>query len=224
MNILVVEDEKNISSFIERGLIEHGHTIEKAMDGESAWNLMQNNNADLIILDLVLPGIGGLDLCKSFRELFGYKTPIMMLTALGSLDDIVKGLNVGADDYLTKPFRFPELLARVNSLLRRNTQSTADTITFDDLVLDKKSRSVKRGDKIVPLTVKEYKLMELFMTNPNEVLSRSQILESVWDVKFDTLTNVVDVYVNFLRNKIDKNYDKKLIHTVVGVGYILKSE
>lgn len=222
--ILLIEDEINIASFIERGLSEAGYTVDLCTDGHYGWERLKANDADLIILDLIIPGIGGLELCKRYRDLLGYKVPVLMLTALGSMDDIVNGLNAGADDYLVKPFRFPELAARVNALLRRHSHESPTTLSFSDLTLDLNTKTAHRGKQEFPLTVKEFRLLEYFLQNPNIVLSRMQLLEHVWDIKFDTNTNVVDVYVNFLRNKIDKNFSNKLIHTVIGMGYILKPE
>ncbi len=225
MKITIVEDEPNIVSFLERGLTENNYKVQVACNGEDGWELLQNNNADLILLDLMLPGIiDGWELCRKFREKFGYETPILMLTALNTIDDIVKGLDVGADDYLAKPFRFQELLARVNALLRRNTKKEINLLQFSDLTLNRKNRTATRGNQLFNLTVKEFRLLEHFMLHPETVLSRTQLLEHVWDISFDPNTNVVDVYINFLRNKIDRNFNINLLHTIIGVGYVLKEE
>ena len=219
--ILLVEDEINIASFIERGLREFGHTVTVAHDGTSGWELLQNEAFDLLILDIIMPGTNGLDLCRQYRQREGYQTPVVMLTALGTPEDIVKGLDAGADDYLVKPFSFQELEARIKALLRRGKESPALQLTCNDLVLDCNTRRAQRGEFTIDLTVKEYRLLEYFMTHQGTVLSRLTLLKDVWDKNFDTNTNVVDVYVNYLRNKIDKDFETKLIHTVVGMGYIM---
>ena len=219
--ILLVEDEINIASFIERGLREFGHTVTVAHDGTSGWELLQNEAFDLLILDIIMPGTNGLDLCRQYRQREGYQTPVVMLTALGTTEDIVKGLDAGADDYLVKPFSFQELEARIKALLRRGKESPALQLTCNDLVLDCNTRRAQRGELTIDLTVKEYRLLEYFMTHQGTVLSRLTLLKDVWDKNFDTNTNVVDVYVNYLRNKIDKDFETKLIHTVVGMGYIM---
>ena len=219
--ILLVEDEINIASFIERGLREFGHTVTVAHDGTSGWELLQNEAFDLLILDIIMPGTNGLDLCRQYRQREGYQTPVVMLTSLGTTEDIVKGLDAGADDYLVKPFSFQELEARIKALLRRGKESPALQLTCNDLVLDCNTRRAQRGEFTIDLTVKEYRLLEYFMTHQGTVLSRLTLLKDVWDKNFDTNTNVVDVYVNYLRNKIDKDFETKLIHTVVGMGYIM---
>ena len=219
--ILLVEDEINIASFIERGLREFGHTVTVAHDGTSGWELLQNEAFDLLILDIIMPGTNGLDLCRQYRQREGYQTPVVMLTALGTTEDIVKGLDAGADDYLVKPFSFQELEARIKALLRRGKESPALQLTCNDLVLDCNTRRAQRGEFTIDLTVKEYRLLEYFMTHQGTVLSRLTLLKDVWDKNFGTNTNVVDVYVYYLRNKIDKDFETKLIHTVVGMGYIM---
>ncbi len=221
--ILLTEDEVNIASFIERGLNEFGHTVTVCHDGEKGWKMLQEETFDLIILDVIMPKINGLELCHLYRQMFGYQTPIIMLTALGTTEDIVKGLDAGADDYLVKPFSFQELEARIKALLRRNNKNTENQLTCDNLILDCNSRKAKRGDTEIDLTVKEYRLLEYFMSHQGVALSRSALLKDVWDKNFDTNTNIVDVYVNYLRIKIDKDFDKKLIHTVVGMGYIMNN-
>lgn len=219
--ILLAEDEVNIASFIERGLREFGHTVTVAHDGMSAWELLQNELFDLLVLDIIMPRMNGLDLCRQYRTKCGYHIPVIMLTALGTTEDIVKGLDAGADDYLVKPFSFQELEARVKALLRRGKETPALQLTCNDLVLDCNTRRAQRGDVTIELTVKEYRLLEYFMTHQGVVLTRMALLKDVWDKNFDTNTNVVDVYVNYVRNKIDKDFEVKLIHTVVGVGYIM---
>ena len=219
--ILLVEDEVNIASFIERGLKEFGHTVSVANDGNSGWELIRQEVFDLLIIDIIMPGMNGLELCRLYRRQYGYLVPVIMLTALGTTEDIVKGLDAGADDYLVKPFSFQELEARIKAILRRGREDSARQLVCDDLVLNCNSRRARRGEAEIDLTVKEYRLLEYFMTHQGLVLSRLTLLKDVWDKNFDTNTNVVDVYVNYLRGKIDKDFSKKLIHTVVGSGYIM---
>ena len=219
--ILLVEDEVNIASYIERGLKEFGHTVSVANDGNSGWELIRQEVFDLLIIDIIMPGMNGLELCRLYRRQYGYLVPVIMLTALGTTEDIVKGLDAGADDYLVKPFSFQELEARIKAILRRGREDSARQLVCDDLVLNCNSRRARRGEAEIDLTVKEYRLLEYFMTHQGLVLSRLTLLRDVWDKNFDTNTNVVDVYVNYLRGKIDKDFSKKLIHTVVGSGYIM---
>lgn len=219
--ILLVEDEVNIASFIERGLKEFGHTVSVANDGNSGWELIRQEVFDLLIIDIIMPGMNGLELCRLYRRQYGYLVPVIMLTALGTTEDIVKGLDAGADDYLVKPFSFQELEARIKAILRRGREDSARQLVCDDLVLNCNSRRARRGEAEIDLTVKESRLLEYFMTHQGLVLSRLTLLRDVWDKNFDTNTNVVDVYVNYLRGKIDKDFSKKLIHTVVGSGYIM---
>lgn len=222
-NILLIEDEENIASFISRGLIEYGNNVTVTYNCCNGWDLMQNSNADVIVLDIILPDGNGLELCQRFRNKFGYTTPILMLTALETTENIIQGLNAGADDYLTKPFKFKEFTARISALLRRtNAENYEQHLQISDLKLDVKTKRAIRSGNEIMLTVREFKLLYYFMTNTNTLLSRFQILENVWDIRFDTNTNIVDVYVNYLRNKIDKIYPNKLIHTVVGMGYIME--
>jgi two-component system copper resistance phosphate regulon response regulator CusR len=224
MKILIVEDEINLAIYLKRGLEEEGHLADMAHDAKSAKVWMGSEKFDLVILDIILPDGNGLNLCKAFKELHP-KTPIIMLTSLGSTTDKVSGLDSGADDYLVKPFQFTELTARIRAIERRNLQNQFPMILKAlDLVMDTASRTVIRSDKPISLTAREFKLLQVFLENKNKVLSRLEIAGSVWDLNFDTGTNVVDVYVNYLRNKIDKAYSKKLIHTVVGVGYVLRAD
>jgi two-component system copper resistance phosphate regulon response regulator CusR len=224
MKILVVEDELNLATYLKRGLEEEGHTIELALDSKTAKIHMGSDKFDMVILDIILPDGNGLVLCKDFKELHP-KIPIIILTSLGSTKDKVSGLDSGADDYLVKPFQFSELAARIRAIERRKHQNQSPTILAAlDLVMDTSSRSVVRNGKAIALTAREFKLLQVFLENRNKVLSRMDIAESVWDINFDTGTNVVDVYVNYLRNKIDKMHEKKLIHTVIGVGYVLRAE
>ena len=221
--IILVEDEINIASFIERGLREFGHEVSVAHDGNAGWELLQNEPFDLLIVDIIMPGMNGLDLCRVYRQRFGYRSPVIMLTALGTTDDIVKGLDAGADDYLVKPFSFQELEARIKALLRRGKEPPQQQLTCGDLVLDCTLRRARRGDMDIDLTVKEYRLLEYFLLHQGVLLSRLTLLRDVWDKNFDTNTNVVDVYVNYLRTKIDKGFENRLIHTVVGVGYMMNA-
>ncbi|TLN05716.1 response regulator transcription factor [bacterium] len=223
MKILVVEDEKKVASFIKRGLEEEKYDVEVAFDGEDGLQKALEGSFGLIILDVMLPKKDGLTVIKEIRAK-KFSTPVLMLTAKDTVDDIVAGLNSGSDDYLTKPFAFAELLARVRALLRRSEQERGAEICFADLRLDPVTHKVWRKDKEIDLTAKEYSLLEFFMRNPNQVLTRTTIAEHVWDYIFDSFTNIIDVYVNYLRKKIDRDADKKLIHTVRGVGYILKEE
>lgn len=219
--IILVEDEINIASFIERGLREFGHEVSVVYDGNAGWELLQNESFDLLILDIIMPGMNGLELCRMYRQRFGYHSPVVMLTALGTIDDIVKGLDAGADDYLVKPFSFQELEARIKALLRRSKEVPVQQLVCGDLILDCTLRRARRGNMDIDLTVKEYRLLEYFLLHQRAVLSRLTLLRDVWDKNFDTNTNVVDVYVNYLRAKIDKGFEDKLIHTVVGVGYMM---
>lgn len=222
--IILVEDEINIASFIERGLREFGHEVSVVYDGNAGWELLQNESFDLLILDIIMPGMNGLELCRMYRQRFGYHSPVVMLTALGTTDDIVKGLDAGADDYLVKPFSFQELEARIKALLRRSKEVPVQQLVCGDLILDCTLRRARRGNMDIDLTVKEYRLLEYFLLHQRAVLSRLTLLRDVWDKNFDTNTNVVDVYVNYLRAKIDKGFEDKLIHTVVGVGYYMMTD
>ena len=221
MKILIVEDEPKVASFIKKGLEENHYDAEIVYDGLSAEKLAQLYKYNLFILDIIIPGISGLDLCKKLKKL-NSNTPVLMLTALGTTDDKIIGFDAGADDYLVKPFEFRELLARVKVLLKKADQShdTVNRLIVGDLELDLDKKVARRGSSHIDLTAKEFSLLEYFMRNSGRVLSRNDIAEKVWDVSFDFGTNVVDVYVNFLRKKIDKGYDNKLIHTRVGFGYV----
>jgi len=223
MKILLVEDEPKIAAFIQKGLDENGYEITLAYDGKSGLSMAMQGDYDVIILDVMLPVISGLEICKSVRK-DGIQTPILMLTALGTLDDKVNGLQAGADDYLVKPFHFKELIARIQALTRRKqlNASNINTLHIADLQLDRNRRIVQREGKEIILTAKEYALLEMLMQNSNRILSRSDIGEHVWGYDFDSSSNVIDVYINYLRNKVEKGYSSKLIHTVVGMGYIMK--
>jgi heavy metal response regulator len=221
MRILVVEDEKKVASFIQRGLEGEGFTVDVAADGESGVELGTQNSYDLILMDIMLPKMDGLEAIKALRKK-NVATPVLCLTAKDAVEDIVAGLDSGSDDYLTKPFAFAELLARVRALVRRGTQERGAEITYADLRLDPVAHKIWRGNTEIDLTAKEYALLEFFMRNPETTLTRTMIAEHVWDYNFDSFTNIIDVYVNYLRKKVDRDFDKKLIHTVRGIGYVLK--
>ena len=223
MRILVVEDEKKIASFIKRGLEEERYEVQIAADGEEGLRLALEKSFDLIVLDWMLPKKDGLSVLRDLR-VKKIMTPVLMLTAKDSVEDIVLGLDSGSDDYLTKPFSFYELLARVKALVRRSERKRGEQISFADLRLDPVTHMVWRNDKEIDLTAKEYDVLEYFMRNPNQVVTRTMIAEHCWDYTFDTFTNIIDVYVNYLRKKIDRDTGRKLIHTVRGVGYIFKEE
>ncbi|MCA9483340.1 MAG: response regulator transcription factor [Nitrospina sp.] len=221
MRILIVEDEKKVAAFIRKGLEEETYAVDAAHDGEEGLLLAETNQYDLIVLDLMLPKMNGLEVLEKLRDKRN-NTPILLLTAKDSVEDKVTGLNKGADDYLTKPFAFSELLARVRSLLRRGQSETQTVLQVSDLTLDLISHKVNRNGEEIELTGKEYSLLEYFMRNVGKVLTRTMIAEHVWDYNFDTFTNVIDVYVNHLRKKIDKSHEQKLLHTLRGVGYVMK--
>jgi len=222
MRILVIEDEKKVANFIKKGLEEEHYAVDTAYDGEVGLFMAETNEYDLIVLDLMIPKIDGLEVLKRIR---GNKinVPVLVLTAKASVEDIVKGLDTGCDDYLTKPFEFVEFLARIRALLRREKIEKEPILKLADLTLSLVTHKVLRSGKEIELTSKEYSLLEYFMRNPEKVLTRTMISEHVWDYHFDSLTNVVDVYVNYLRKKVDKDFEPKLIHTIRGVGYILST-
>jgi len=226
IRILIIEDEKKIADTLAKGLKELDFHVETAYDGKIGLRLFESGSFDLIITDINLPGINGYDLCKSIRSR-NQHIPVIMLTALGAMDDKIEGFDAGADDYLVKPFEFKELLVRLRALLKRtmNQQLPAGNILkVAGLELNVDSKEVTRNGMLISLTAKEFQLLEYFMRNRNRVISRADIAEKVWDLDFDTKTNVIDVYVNFLRKKIDKDFDPKLIHTQVGMGYIMKEK
>ncbi len=226
MKILIIEDDQRVAELIQRGLEEQGFAPTLAFDGISGRKLAFQNDYDLIITDIILPKLDGLDLCRQIRE-SKPDTPIIMLTALGTTDDKVEGFDAGADDYLVKPFEMRELLVRIRSLLKRNTKalnSAGFILRFADLEMNLHTKIVKRSRQEINLTPKEFKLLEYMMQNPERVLSRTEIAEKVWDTHFDTGTNFIDVYINYLRKKIDRGFDKKIIHTKSGMGFILKAE
>ncbi|HUI09301.1 MAG TPA: response regulator transcription factor [Bacteroidota bacterium] len=223
MKILVVEDEKKVARFIQAGLEEENYDVETVHDGEAGLQAAVDGSYDLLIVDVMLPRMNGLQLTTSYRR-SGGATPILILTAKTSTEDKVSGLDSGADDYLTKPFAFAELLARIRSLLRRGALEKSTILSIGDLELDTVTHKAKRAGKTIDLTVKEYALLEFFLRNKERVLSRSIISEHIWEYNFDTGTNLIDVYVNHLRSKIESGFDGKLIHTVRGVGYALREE
>ncbi|WP_210487666.1 response regulator transcription factor [Rufibacter aurantiacus] len=221
--ILVVEDEAKLADMLQRGLKQEGYQVSVAMNGTTGLEMAQAFHFDLIILDIMLPEISGLEVCKKLRE-GALETPILMLTALDSPENIVTGLDSGADDYLVKPFDFAELGARIRTLTRRiqNGTSTKHLLTVADLEINTQSKTVTRAGKAITLTATEYRLLEFLVQRQDLVLSRIEILENVWDIDFNLGTNVVDVYINYLRKKIDKQFQPKLIHTIIGMGYVLK--
>ena len=223
MRLLIVEDEKKVLSFIKKGLEEEGYAVDSASDGETGLIMGLDGVHDLIILDLNLPGKDGLSVLQELRRK-KVATPVLLLTVRTAIEDKVIGLDTGADDYLTKPFAFQELLARVRALLRRQTDAEAPLLKVADLTLDPARRLVFRGKKKIDLTAKEFALLDYFMRNPDRVLTRTMIGDHVWDYDFDPMTNVIDVYVNYLRKKIETGRESKLIHTIRGAGYMLKTE
>ena len=223
MHILVVEDERKVASFIKRGLEAANYSVDVEYDGETGLKRLLDADYDLVVLDVMLPKLDGLSVMKQIRQR-QVKVPVLLLTARVTIADKVMGLDLGADDYLTKPFAFEELLARVRALLRRGATALPAVLAVADLRLDPVTREVSRGDKRIDLTPKEYALLEFFLRRRDQVLSRALIAQHVWGVNYDTFTNVIDVYVNYLRKKIDGDFDLKLIHTVRGVGYVLKEE
>jgi DNA-binding response OmpR family regulator len=221
MRILIVEDQPKMASFIKKGLVAQGYMVDISETGMGAESMTVETEYDLVVLDVNLPDQNGMDTARHLRR-DGFRMPILMLTALATTKDKIHGLDAGADDYLTKPFEFEELLARIRALLRRNHGSESSKLRFGDIELDLVQRRVVRAQTEVNLTAKEFSLLEYFMRNPGRPITRIEISEHVWDVNFDTNTNIIDVYINMLRKKIDSPFDKKMIHTMVGFGYILK--
>jgi heavy metal response regulator len=223
MRILLVEDDRKVASFIRKGLAEEGYAVDVAPDGLTGLAMGLDRLHDAIVLDVMLPGKPGFQVLRDLRQA-KVATPVLLLTARDAVEDKVQGLDAGADDYLTKPFAFAELLARVRALLRRGTPGRTPVLQVADLVMDPATRTVKRGGEAISLTNREFALLEYFLRNPGRVLTRTMIAEHVWDYSFDAGTNVIDVYVNYLRKKIDAGREPKLIHTVRGVGYVLKTD
>jgi heavy metal response regulator len=221
MRILLVEDDKKVASFIRKGLEEEGYAVDVAAEGEAGLFMGLDRLHDLIILDVMLPKKPGFQVLRELRQA-KVATPVLMLTARDTVEDKVQGLDAGADDYLTKPFVFAELLARVRALLRRRAEARSPRLQVADLVLDPATRSVTRGGQPITLTNREFALLEYLMRNAGRVLTRTAITEHVWDYDFDSGTNVIDVYVNYLRKKIDAGHEPKLLHTVRGAGYVLR--
>ena len=223
MRILLVEDERKVASFIRKGLTEEGYAVDLAHDGDTGLLMGLDRLHDVIVLDVMLPRKPGFQVLRELRQA-KVVTPVLLLTARDAVEDKVQGLDAGADDYLTKPFAFAELLARVRALLRRGAAAQAPVLQAADLILEPATRTVKRGGEAIALTNREFALLEYFLRNPGRVLTRTMIAEHVWDYSFDAGTNVIDVYVNYLRKKIDAGREPKLIHTVRGVGYVLRAE
>lgn len=226
IRILLAEDEKKIADTLARGMVELGYEVETAYDGKIAWRIFESGRFDLVVTDINLPGLNGYEFCRLIRQR-NQHIPVIMLTALSSTDDKIEGFDAGADDYLVKPFEFRELLVRIRALLKRTLNQhlpAGNILKVADLELNVDSKEVTRAGKSINLTAKEFQLLEYLMRNRNRVVSRADIGERVWDLDFDTRTNVIDVYVNFLRKKIDKEFEPKLIHTQVGMGYIMKEK
>lgn len=225
MKILVIEDEPSVSSFIKKGLEEQGNEVVQAFDGASGVKLACQYEFDIIILDIVMPIMNGIEACYELKNTHHIDAPIIMLSALGTTDDIVSGLETGADDYLTKPFKFKELLARISALTRRgniNNGNRSQQLSAQDLTMDLDLKEVFRNNKEIKLTSREFRLLEYLLLNKNRVVSRIDILENVWEIDFDLGTNVIDVYINYLRKKIENEKSSKIIKTVIGMGYIIK--
>ncbi|MDI6728978.1 MAG: response regulator transcription factor [Thermodesulfovibrionales bacterium] len=221
MRILIAEDEKSLADIVKKGLKEEGYTVDVAYNGEDGLFMAENEPSDIIILDIMLPVIDGMTILKKIRKA-GIKTPVLMLTAKDTVMDKVSGLDSGADDYLTKPFFFEELLARIRALLRRNSGVKTSIIEIGDLIIDTASHEVIRGGRVISLSAKEYALLEYMAINRNKMLGRTTLTEHLYDQDFDLDSNVIDVFINRIRNKIDRGFDKKLIHTIRGAGYMLK--
>jgi len=223
MRILLVEDDTSVASFITKGLKEEQYAVDATVDGEEGFQMASTIPYDLLILDVMVPKLDGFTICRRVREK-GSTTPILLLTARDTVEDRVTGLDTGADDYLTKPFAFPELLARIRALLRRGQTQTNTRLIAADLELDPVAHRVWRGGQEITLTNKEYALLEYLLRNANRVLTRTAIIDHVWDIQYDSMTNIVDVHIRSLRSKMDRDYSSQLIHTVRGVGYVLKTQ
>jgi len=223
MRVLLVEDDGKVARFIRNGLREEGFAVDVAEDGRQGLDFARDFEYDVIVLDILLPKLDGISVLKAIRK-DDPQTPILILTAMDTVEDKIRGLNKGADDYLTKPFAFEELLARIHALLRRKYRTASTLLRFENLQMNLVTHRVIRGDREIQLTPKEFALLEFFLQNPNKILTRTMIAEHVWDYHFDSETNVIDVYVNYLRNKIDRGFPVELIHTIRGMGYILKGK
>lgn len=218
--ILIIEDDEAILKFLRRGLAYEGYQVDIAPDGETGLSVARDQPPDLVILDWMLPGLDGLEVCRRLRS--GGPLPILMLTAKDNVSDRVEGLDAGADDYMVKPFSLDELLARIRALLRRSQPSRPKVLSFRDLTLDTGTRQAKRGDRVISLTAKEYELLELFMRHPRQVLTRDLIFDHVWDYDFGGESNIIEVYIRYLRQKLELEEEPRLIHTVRGMGYVLR--
>lgn len=218
--ILIIEDDEGIVRVLRRALSYEGYTVDTALDGETGLNMARDHHPDLVILDLMLPGMDGIEVCQRLRT--GGSLPIIMLTAKDAVQDRVQGLDAGADDYMTKPFDLEELLARLRALLRRTQMERAPVLNFADLSLDTSTRQATRGQRIIALTAKEYELLELFLRHPRQVLTREMIFDRVWGYDFGGESNVLDVYIRYLRQKLELNGEIRLLHTVRGVGYVMR--
>ena len=223
MRLLIVEDEKSLAAILKKGLSEEGYAVDVAHDGEEGLFMATNYPVDVVVLDIMLPKMDGIEVLSNIRKA-GKDTPVLLLTAKDTTGDKITGLDVGADDYLTKPFEFEELLARIRALLRRKSEVKESIIHIEDLIINTKSHEVTRGGRLIPLSAREYVLLECLAYNKDSVLSRTEIVEHIYDEDFDMDSNVVDVYINYLRNKVDKDFGKKLIQTIRGAGYMLKTE
>ncbi|MBI4973585.1 response regulator transcription factor [Candidatus Roizmanbacteria bacterium] len=223
MRILLIEDEKRLSHYVKKGLTESGFAVDTAYDGEDGLYLAKEETYDAIILDVMLPKLSGVEVCKQLRAT-SKNTPVIMLTARGETEDKISGLESGADDYLTKPFVFAELKARINALIRRNYHQTSNNLSISDLEVDPLKHTVKRSKILIKLTPKEFAILELLLRRKDEVVTRTQVIEHVWDYNFDSMSNVVDVFMGTLRKKIDRSHKIKLIHTLHGVGYMISDK
>jgi DNA-binding response OmpR family regulator len=228
--ILLIEDESHVISFIQKGLTEENYDVSVALNGEMGLEMAGSSKFDLILLDIMLPDKNGIDVCKHLRN-NNIQTPVLFLTALNTADNIALGLNAGGDDYLIKPFKFIELIARINAILRRSNfisqndkQESKNKIYIADLVVDDDAKTVMRAGNLITLTATEYRLLLALLKNKGKVMSRMELLENVWDINFNLETNVVDVYINYLRKKIDNKFDSKIIQTVIGMGYVIKEK
>jgi len=220
--ILIIEDDEAILKFLRRGLAYEGYQVDTAAEGQSGLSLALDNQYDLIVLDLMLPGIDGLEVCRRLRA--GGPVPILILTAKDQVTDRIQGLDLGADDYMTKPFNLDELLARIRALLRRAQPSRPQVLRFADLSLDTGTRQASRGDRVISLTAKEYELLELFLRHPRQVLTREVIFDRVWGYDFGGESNIIEVYIRYLRQKLESDDEPRLLHTVRGMGYVLREE
>ena len=223
MKLLIVEDEPNLLAILRKGLSESNHEVSVSLDGKTALEMISNYNFDVVVLDVMLPDVNGIEICRRVRADKNF-VPILLLTALATSENIVTGLNAGADDYLTKPFKFGELEARIQALHRRAIQQpeNIENLEIGDLVINTRAKTVEREGTAIVLTAKEFKLLLYLVRNKEMIVSREQILDNVWDINFDMNTNVVDVYINYLRKKVDKPFTQKLIHTIKGLGYVIK--